>query len=77
MTKQGTLVCFFDHLEFLRTPFISEMVRDRAILTKSLTRRLSAESTGNFSQKLFSPNFLVANLNFWVKRKNVFILAIV
>ena len=37
--------------------FISETERDRAISTKFLTRRVSAESTGDFSQKSFSRHF--------------------
>ena len=42
-----------------KSTFISEMVRDRAILTKFLTHRVSAESTGDFSQKknLFPATF--------------------
>ena len=37
--------------------FISETKRDRAISTNFLTHRVSAESTGDFSQKLFSCHF--------------------
>ena len=36
---------------------ISETERDRAISTKFLTHRVSAESTGDFSQKLFPATF--------------------
>ena len=49
------------------------MERDRAISMKSLTHRVSAECTGNFSQKNDFPPFLVAILNFCVKHKNAFI----
>ena len=37
--------------------FISEIERDRAILTKFLIGRVSAESTGEFPQKSFSRHF--------------------
>ena len=41
----------------LKNPFISEMERGRAISMKFLTRSLSTESTGDFSQKSFSRHF--------------------
>ena len=47
------------------------------ILTKFLTCRLSAESTGDFPQKSLSRHFLAAILNFCVKRKHTFILEMV
>ena len=37
--------------------FISETGRDRAILMKFLTHRVTAESTGDFLQKWFSHHF--------------------
>ena len=44
--------------------FISETERDKAILTKILTRRLSAEYIGNFLQKLFSRHHIGGHLEF-------------
>ena len=41
---------------------------------KFLTHRISAESTGDFSQNIAFPPLLAAILNFCVKRKSVFIL---
>ena len=55
-----------------KNPLISETERDRVILTKFLTCRVAAGSTGNFSQNIFPP-LLVAILNFCVKCKNAFI----
>ena len=40
-----------------KSAFISETVRDRAISTKVWTRRVSAECTGDFSQKSLSRHF--------------------
>ena len=37
-----------------KNAFISETVRDRAVSKKFLTHRVSANSTGNFSQKSFT-----------------------
>ena len=51
---------FGGHLKFLRKTqkvSISEMEQDRATPTKFLTHRVSTESTGDFSQKLFSRHF--------------------
>ena len=48
------------HLEFLhetKNTFISETVRDRAILTIFLTCRVYAESSGSLCQKSFSCYF--------------------
>ena len=44
------------------------------ILTKFLIYRVSAESTGVFLQKVFSPPLLAAVFNFCIKHKNPFIL---
>ena len=52
-----------------KSTFISETVQDRAISTKFWTRRVSAECTGDILQKSLSRHFLVAILNFCVKRK--------
>ena len=57
---------FGDHLEFLRktkNAFISETLRDRAIWTKCLTHRVSAQCT--FPQNRF-PAILATILNFCV-----------
>ena len=54
---------------FAKNAFISDMVRDRAILTKFLTNRVSAE----LYQRIVFPLLLAAILNFCVKRKNSFI----
>ena len=51
-----------------KNAFISETVRDRAIST-NFTCRLSPGSTGDYP-KIILPPFLVAILNFCVKRKN-------
>ena len=51
--------------------FISEMERDRAISAKFLTRMVSAESTGDFSQKSFSCHFWRPS---WIFSQNAFIL---
>ena len=55
--------------------FILQTDQDRAILTKFLTHRVSAESSGNlvFPLQMVFPLLLVANLNFCVKCKNTFI----
>ena len=52
-----------------KSPIISEMERDRAISTKFLTHRVSAESTADFSQKLFSCTF-GGHLEFLCKTQN-------
>ena len=52
---------------------ISETEQDRAISTKFLTHRVSAESTGHFSQKSFSRHFLVAILNLRKTEKDVYL----
>ena len=70
------LAAFLNFCIKCKKAFISETVRDRAISTKFLTHRVSAEFTGNFSQKIFFPPFLVAILNFCIKHKT-FILEIV
>ena len=51
-----------------KSAFISEMVRDRVISTKFWNHRVSAESTGDFSQESLS-----RHLNFCVKCKSAFI----
>ena len=52
-----------------KSAFISETVQDRVISTKSWTRRVSAECTGNILRKSLSRHFLVAILNFCIKQK--------
>ena len=62
-------------LEFLRKMqkrVYLGMERDRAILTKVLTRRVSVEYTGIISQKCFTATF-GGHLEFLFKYKNVFI----
>ena len=56
-----------------KNTFVSETVRDRVILTKFLTPRVSAESPSDFSPKIVFPPFLAAILNFSIKCKNAFI----
>ena len=62
---------FICHLEFLRKTHKPVYLGNRVISTNFLTHRLSAESTGDFSQKLFSRHFWwPAILNFCIKHSH-------
>ena len=60
---------FNGHLEFLYKTQKHIYLGNGAISKKFWTHRVSAESTGNFSQKSLFCHFLVAILNFCVKHK--------
>ena len=69
----ATLTTILSFCVKCKNAMISEMVRDREVSLKFLIRRVSAESTGSFSQKSLSRHFFGGHLEFLSKHKNAFI----